>query len=85
MKIADIPLPDAWPGLVRGAMLHVASLARWAMIYVHGTCEHDEHSGERAPPGLHTAPNSKTPPLDLRVSYLEGRRQLPIIEIKRAA
>ena len=34
MNVKDIPLPDAWPDLVRKAMLHVASLTRWDMIYV---------------------------------------------------
>ncbi|MFC1461217.1 DDE-type integrase/transposase/recombinase [Verrucomicrobiota bacterium] len=43
MKTTDIPLPLAWPALVRKAMLHVASLARWDMIYMHTASEHHEH------------------------------------------
>ncbi len=42
MNVKDIPLPDAWPDLVRKAMLHVASLARWDMIYVHAISDHDD-------------------------------------------
>lgn len=48
MKASEIPLPDAWPRLVRKAMLHVASLARWDMIYIHSTSEHHEYPDIRA-------------------------------------
>ena len=35
MKASDIPIPAVWPHIVRTAVLHASSLARWAMIYVH--------------------------------------------------
>ena len=35
MNSRDIPLPEAWPDMVRRAVLHAASLARWTMIYIH--------------------------------------------------
>jgi len=36
-------------------------------------------------PVMHVKSNSLTPPLELHVSYLEGRRHLPIVELKLAA
>jgi len=42
MNVKDIPLPDAWPDLVRKAMLHVASLARWNMIYIYAMSDNSD-------------------------------------------
>ncbi len=42
MNVKDIPLPDAWPDLVRKAMLHVASLARWNMIYTYAMSDNSD-------------------------------------------
>jgi len=43
MNAKDIPIPEAWPRLVRTAMLHVASLARWTMITGLSRCDKNGH------------------------------------------
>ena len=33
---ADVPLPEGWPKCVRGAVIHVISLAHYAITYARG-------------------------------------------------
>ena len=37
-KAADIPLPESWPTLVCKTILHVCSLAHWAIIQTRSWC-----------------------------------------------
>jgi transposase InsO family protein len=48
MDARDIPLPDRWQDIVRKAMLHVVSLARWDMICIHSEAEDSELPNVRA-------------------------------------
>ena len=65
-----IPLPKSWPKYIKSAMLHVISLAHVAMTYSRGWA-------------VNSGPNAVE--FQILVSFLEGRRHLPIVELRQAA
>ena len=48
MTVEDSSLPPAWPQLVRSAMLHVSSLAHWAIIHTRSWAANSPLSRVRA-------------------------------------
>jgi hypothetical protein len=78
----DIPVLSGWARNVKSAVLHVISLAHYAIVATRGWAANSINArvrpGGEDPwlPGAH---------LDVAVDYLDGRKHLPLVKLKRAA
>jgi hypothetical protein len=73
---SPIPLPSRWPRHVRSAAVHAIALARMVVTTARGSPCAGPCAPVRGRRGQH---------VELAVTYLAGRRHLPIVELKKAA
>ena len=73
----SIPLPKQWPNRVRSGVLHAISLAHFSLTFTRSWAANSWNARIRL-----KAENDR---LDLEISYLAGRKHLPVVELKRAA
>ena len=83
-RLSSIPLPKGWPRTVRSAVIHAISLAQFSLTHTRSwATTTDSHviriGGTVSELGgsLHRFPQA--------VSYVEGRKHLPVIELRRVA